>query len=378
MRTEFKNVRVGDIMLDPFNPRFSMPYIDIQSSILGRLLNNKQTKELIKSLNKNIWWSNTIVIRDINTLPAAVRLIIPEVYKYKYIVVEGNSRLASLKSGKVRPRGIEYNDNSTIPVSEAIKEDGESQEQYEMQIKNIQAINNVMMAKEWSIVSKAKHLYEVFLTKKKLYPKMTSSQIIAAISEEIAMDNSIVKDYITKYAFFNEVKKLCGELKEEDWGYLEAFTTSDLVKSLFGMCKDSIEFDWSNNKIFSDFEKQNLLVLIPEIIQTAKLYTSDSKKFRNLFKNLVNQHKDNINEIKDIMISVIDNKQATNWQMIEDSTTPMFNEERCKKELTSIFLKLSRFDANEDFAINLKGLLLNIKNKLDEHLYIINKKERRV
>lgn len=138
-----KKVKISEIFLDPYNPRFITQENCSQETILHKILDSKDAKELLNSMKINIKWVNKIVVikkedfsekqKDINNISNA-----------NYLVVEGNNRLSCLKSGKIP----DITDDHEIPVIVAEKEVDETSEEFESQQRVTQGIANVMVVKE--------------------------------------------------------------------------------------------------------------------------------------------------------------------------------------------------------------------------------------
>lgn len=367
-----KEVIIGDIMLDPINPRFLDCFSYKQNDILNSLLGKKSNRELANSMKEGIKWINKIVVREIDNLSNDKKEKFSDVNNYVYITVEGNNRLACLKSGEIYNNNEKVTEYTKIPVLVAIKEEGESDEHFEMEIKIIQGISNVMVVKEWEPVPKAKHIFNIYETKKEMNPTLKMSQITSQIGYELGIDNAKVRDNIIRYSIFKEVNKLSDEIPEDDWGFLEAFDQNPNTRGLFGMCKNTIEFEWDkNDEGCTDIdEKQELLMLIPEIIRTAKKEYPNSKKFRDDFKKIINKY-DDFHEVKDTINLIINPNESANWSSISEDLENYTSEQKTKNELTDIYKRLNSISVGADWAINLKQELINIYNKVEKYLKII-------
>lgn len=74
---EKKNVRVDEIMIDPYNPRFSGLYSNLsQDELLAKVWTTRQTKELLASMEIGLKWVNNIVVRRVGSLPYEKRQVI--------------------------------------------------------------------------------------------------------------------------------------------------------------------------------------------------------------------------------------------------------------------------------------------------------------
>lgn len=367
-----KNVKLNDIMLDPLNPRFVNCISYKQDDILNILLGKKANRELSNSMNQGIRWINKIVVRDINSLQNNKKNKIPDINNYKYIVIEGNNRLACLKSGKICSQAQMITFESKIPILIATREENENIEHYEMEIKIIQGISNVMVVKEWDTVPKAKHIFTIYETKQNMNPNMKMAQITSEIGYELGLDNSKVKDNIIRYSLFKEINELSDTISEDDWGFLEAFDQTPTTRSLFGMCKNSVEFEWNKNEDDYNQEKQDLLILAPEIIKNAKKEYPNCKKFRDDFKKLVNNKYNDFDEVKNTINNIINPDESASWSSISENLENYTNEQKSRNCLADIYNKLDTVCLGADWSINLEPQIIEIKKKIEKFLKILN------
>ncbi|WP_349393398.1 hypothetical protein, partial [Clostridium perfringens] len=166
MLLENKNVFITDIMLDSDNPRFGVNKSNLtQEELALYLLNDRKSKELLASMCTALTWVNKIVVMKIEDLSEEDRnkYKLSKKSKYKYIVIEGNTRVACLLHNAMRKViGL----NEKIPVIIANKEKNETYDEYTIAKKRLQSISNIMIVKDWGDVQKAKQLYESYILHK--------------------------------------------------------------------------------------------------------------------------------------------------------------------------------------------------------------------
>ncbi|MFB2347512.1 hypothetical protein [Priestia megaterium] len=244
-------------------------------------------------MKQNIKWVNRIVVREIDTLTDERKFKFND-EDAKYIVVEGNNRLACLKSGEIRS----YSTDTKIPVLLAVKEERESIEEFETELKVTQGIANVMVVKPWSDISKAKHLYELCTNKLK-YENKNLASIIRETSFELGMSSSDVRKSILRYAFYREINRISDTIPDRYWGYLEGLDKNKELRASFGLVKEKLEFEWTFDEetlieLYPDADlKRELLVEIPSIIESAEHDGLNTKQFRDTLVHIVNENKNN-------------------------------------------------------------------------------------
>lgn len=63
---ENENVKICEIMIDPYNPRFSGQYANLsQEELLAKVWADGPTKELLASMEIGLKWVNNIVVRRV-------------------------------------------------------------------------------------------------------------------------------------------------------------------------------------------------------------------------------------------------------------------------------------------------------------------------
>ncbi|QQR97513.1 MAG: hypothetical protein IPK18_11710 [Sphingobacteriales bacterium] len=118
-------IELNKIIIDPFNPRFVNEKKVSQETMISEMLQSSQSKELLKSMQQDIKWVNRIVLQKIETHQYSENLKKTN-QEYEYVVIEGNTRVACLKSGSIEG----YNQSILIPVLLAEKEENELDEEF--------------------------------------------------------------------------------------------------------------------------------------------------------------------------------------------------------------------------------------------------------
>ncbi|MGC2878320.1 hypothetical protein [Bacillus subtilis] len=312
---------IDKIMLDPLNPRFGIHTTRLsQSAILDKLLEPKGSKELLSSMKENIKWISKIVIRPISTLTPNEKSQYPtNLSGFDYVAVEGNTRLACLKSGKIK----HFDSDSSIPVLIAQKDEGENDVDFINELKVTQGISNVMVVKQWGEIAKAKHLYELCLSKIEQNPESNLAAIIRNISLELGMSTNDVRKSINRYAFYKEINQISDTIPDKYWGYLESLDKNATIRKKFGMIDGTLNFEWNaeDDNLYPSLDiKKEFLIEMPSIIKAAEADGLNTKQFRDVFIDLVSVSNDNdLENIKDRLIQTTDvNDRHENWMNIYD------------------------------------------------------------
>ncbi len=266
-----KKIKLRNILIDPFNPRFINYKSKDQDKLLNDLLGRKYVKDLLRSMQIDIKWVNRIVIQKVETHEHRSELE----ESSKYVVVEGNTRTACLKSLKIK--GI--NEDSEIPVLFAKQTEGETLEEFQKEIRITQGIANVTVVKEWDPISKAKHLRKLYNGFKKRNPSFRPNQIYKIIADELGKTVHEVRQSVIRYTIYSKICEISDTIPPERFGYIEAFEKNKDIRQTFGMDPATNEF------IFVDEEdelKEELLGNIPELINQASNQGVNTKQFRDL------------------------------------------------------------------------------------------------
>lgn len=366
------NIKLYEIMIDPFNPRNLYGEYDSQDNILNKILEKGETGELLMSMQKNIKWVNRIVVRKIDSLYEEIRGKIKDSKDYKYIIVEGNTRLACLKSNQIE----EYTKDTSIPILIAEKEENETSEHYELEIMITQAIANVMIVKDWEEIPKAKRIYEIYVGKKEVEPSKKLREIIQDISNCTGIEAKNVKKMITRYCIYKELKQQRCAIEERYWGYLEAFERSNDGKEFIGMIPKTMEFEWNcdENEYSDVFEKQEIFKNIPKILKKADEQVSNSKNFRDAFGNMIKSEK-NFDDRKDVLDKILDGSYS--WKNFLNKSIMIDNtKQEWRSKLKYIYKDIDIFPIGSDWAIELKVDLKKIGDKINKYLKSLNEQDK--
>lgn len=320
MKLVSHELKIKQIMLDPLNPRFEVyDSIKEQNELISKLADESESgRQLFRSMEKDVKWINRIVVKNVKYIEKEIYTKIPSIQNYEFIVVEGNTRLACLKHKDM----VKYNGNSKIPVLEATKEENESLNDYNKELRLIQGIANVTVVQEWSAMSKAKHIYNMYKDSIIKCENSNITTIAQNISIELGISANEVREAIRRYAIYSEVANLTNPISIKDWPYLEVFDLNDDIRNAIGLInKGIIQFEWTNNKNIDDeniTNKKELLIKIPIIIESAKKENMTSKEFRKPFRMFFNENKDkSAEEIKnELMDSIIESNKPRPWESL--------------------------------------------------------------
>jgi hypothetical protein len=339
---ETKNVKVDEIMIDPYNPRFSGLYANLsQEELLAKVWTTRQTKELLASMELGLKWVNNIVVRRVESLPYAKRQVIKELDKYKYIIVEGNTRLACLKHEKMKKI---VSPGYEIPVLIA-ENNGSSDKEFENEVQLIQAMSNVMVVKEWDETAKFRHIYKLYMGQKELLPNAKFREIVKIIKDSTSGQEADVKKAIFRCKLTEQISKESTDLKDEEWGYLEAFETNETTRKTVGINKEYC-FEWEENEDFEAGAISDLINLIPEMIKSAKREGINTKDFRDKYKEIaarLNDVEDIIDEVSEIM----DENTNLTWKLEKNQKS---DKEIWKEKLDGMVSTLKKYPVNDDWA----------------------------
>lgn len=374
MDTFDKKILIKEILLDNNNPRFGKILKKSQMELQEKLLNNNKSNELLASMKSRLIWVNKIVLAPIEDLSLNEKEtlgIIP--LEKKYIVVEGNTRLACLMHKSMKDV---FNEKEKIPVLIAKRSEGETDNEYLIARKRIQSISNVMVVKDWDEIPKAKQLYESYKLIKDLNKEKSENTIFKELGEDIGITLQKVKNYIYRYMFFKEISDNTNELAEDDFKYFEIFEQNINIRSLFGYSSENSDFVWNIDENLSDNEteiiekKKDLLFSIPDIIKVAKNEKISSKTFRNMLRRYKPEDlEDLLQDFKDIIEE--SGKDEYSYDSLENKfQTEYDDEEKRSKEYNKSIFKFKKM--LKDFPVNQEYAKTFEKDLLDINLIINN------
>jgi hypothetical protein len=276
MKLENIDAKIGEIFLDPYNPRYLNQESTNQVAILQKIFKTRDAKELLASMSLNVKWVNKIVVISSSDYSEKQKEI-PDIGNSKYLVVEGNNRLACLKSGKISG----YDSDTEIPVILAVREPAESDADFQAQLRITQGIANVMVVKEWSVIAKARHLYLMYkdIVSRNADRHLKPLDIYRKISQELSINVSEVRESVIRYEFYKTIEEISDSIPEEHWGYLEAFDRTKEIRERFGMSVDTNLFDLDSDQ---EGLVEEILKDIPSLIKKASGEGINSKQFRDI------------------------------------------------------------------------------------------------
>jgi hypothetical protein len=342
------DIALKEIMIDQYNPRFVNARNISQSELIKVMLESKSSKELLRSLQEDIKWVNRIVIQKIETHEFSDLLV--KEGSFNYVAIEGNTRLACLKSGFVEG----YNEETEIPVLMAEQEDEETIEEFRKQVRITQGIANVTVVKEWSPVSKAKHLTVLY---EDAGESKRPVEIYKQISNELGIGVKEVRESILRFLIFSRISEISESIPEENWGYLEAFDKNVRIRTFIGLNPDTNEFLESDDEYYSE-----ILEDVPSLIKQALSSGLNTKQFRDvifeIFKEI--ETSEEFNEIKNEIL----NDKSDITLISKMKKTEISDKEQWSKELEDILKKISAFPNMTDWAKELIESLKAIEEKV--------------
>ena len=209
MKLVDEKVKLKEIFLDPYNPRFTESKNMSQDDLVRKISKKRDAKDLLSSMIIDVKWVNKIVVIAKSNFSEKQNSIMG-IEDSEYLVVEGNNRITCLKSGKIKC----YSDETEIPVLVAEREESESEDEFFSQIRITQGIANVMVVKEWSVVAKAKHLYNMYSDMKSKTGANTKTphELHKKISNELGLKVTEVRQMVVRYEFFKVINELSDEI----------------------------------------------------------------------------------------------------------------------------------------------------------------------
>ncbi|MGN2271660.1 hypothetical protein [Priestia megaterium] len=367
MRLEYGEALVTEILLDAFNPRYGIPKLLIQKELQTHLLKDQKSKELLYSLQQGINWVNQIVVKEVSKLNEVEKNFYESqgnLFGKKYVVVEGNTRIAILMDKKMKNS---FDITTPIPIKIAVQEENESNEQYKLQLMRLQGIAHILVVKEWGLLAKGKHLYELYIINKQLFPELMLHEIFRKLALDLGMALSDVRNFIHKYIFYNQITDLSDEIEHHDWKFLEVFEQNEDIRRMFGWDKAQERFEWELNIADDKAQiKRELLSMFPKIIDSAKREGLTSKKLRDVFRKIdtTRSIEDIFNEIN-LIVSEFDDSNSWEKNYGEQKRN---QEDEWKSELSKMLDRLMDFPVGREWTSSCIEELENIKRKVDLYL----------
>lgn len=344
------DVSLKELMIDNYNPRFTKQKNVSQEDLINEMLSSKSSKELLRSLQEDIKWVNRIVIQELDKHEHYANLNKDD--NHKYIVVEGNTRLACLKSGAIEG----FNEETIIPVLLAEMEEDETLEEFRKQIRITQGIANVTVVKEWSPISKAKHLLALYNDVKTINKP---AEIYKQISNELGIGVKEVRESVVRYMIYEKISEISEPIPEDNWGYLEAFDKNSKIRSLIGLDLEINDFINDDDEYYEEIFEN-----IPELIKQALRSGLNTKQFRDIIFEIAKESENSevfsntINEVISEEISLISKAKKNE----------LSDKEQWSKKLDDILKDISAFPNMADWAVELLDKLTNIESKLNKQI----------
>ncbi|WP_343609786.1 hypothetical protein [Chryseobacterium oranimense] len=344
------DVSLKEIMIDKFNPRFTKEKNISQEELISEMLQSKSSKELLRSLQEDIKWVNRIVIQELSNHEHYESF--GAVGTYQYVAVEGNTRLACLKSGAVN----DYDENTIIPVLFAEKEEDESIEDFRKEIRITQGIANVTVVKEWSPISKAKHLLALYNDVKGI---SKPAEIYKQISNELGIGIKEVRESVVRYMIFNKISEISEPIPEDNWGYLEAFDKNAKIRSLIGLDIENNEFIKDDDEYYDEIFEN-----IPELIKQALRGGLNTKQFRDIIFEIAKESEGS-EEFSTVITEIVNEEISL---ISKAKKNEISDRDQWVKNLDEILKQIASFPNMAEWAIELVEQLRAIEEKTSKQI----------
>jgi len=373
-------VLIGEVMLDILNPRLGKKVDYTQKELASFLLRGPKSKELLTSMKSGLSWVNKIVVVPISELSENEKEVYREINsnfekEYKYIVIEGNTRVACLLNQSMREV---FDLNEKLLVIVVSKSDKETDRQFLKERKRLQSISNVMIVKDWDDVPKAKQLFESYELIKEINPEKPEKEIFKELADTLGLAVSLVKKFIYRYVFYKELIENVEPIEEKDFKFFEIFEQNNTIRAMFGLDIKSSMFEWEvldeiddETQLEKIERKQELLYLFPKIIEVAKDEKISSKALRDIVRD---NHKEGLEEIHQRFEDIV--QYASKDEYSNDGFLKYFEKEKdvqqeerlLEDSINSILRALKSFPVNQDYACKFKEHIISIKETSDKIL----------
>lgn len=366
MNLKDMNIKVGQIFLDPYNPRFINQSNDDQEVILSKILQTKASIELLSSMKFNIKWVNKVVVvakKDFSER----QLKIKGIENCDFLVVEGNNRIACLKSGSIDS----VDDYFEIPVLVAEKFESESSEDFQAQLRVTQGIANVMVVKEWSVISKARHLHEMYndFKNRNGNETFTSHECYKRIADELGISTSEVRQSVIRYSFYKKICSVSDKIPEDHWGYLEAFDKTKEIRFKLGMSSETNAF--LENEEDEDFIEE-IYKEMPSLIRKAAHEGLNTKQFRDTMTSLLK----GLNEpeaIYEFFRDITSKDSEFSFRIaLDQNTVQISDKEKWIKDLGNIKRTMELLPTAAEWGNEIKPSLIAIQKLVEKQIKMID------
>jgi hypothetical protein len=362
MKLIAKEIELYDIMIDPYNPRFIDQSYSDQNVLIKELLKKKYVKELLRSMQIDIKWVNRIVVQEVDKHENSDVL---KKEKCKYVIVEGNTRAACLKSNKIK--GITC--DTKIPVLVAQKEKSETLEEFQKQIRITQGIANVTVVTEWGPLSKAKHLHKLYDNYKNENSRKKPNQLYKLIADELGKTVHEIRQAVIRYSIYIKVAEVSDTIPEDKFGYIEAFEKNKVTRALIGIDSETNEFELNSENDDYTYEIE-ILEQIPDLIRLAVSQGINTKQFRDIIYSQVSNFKD-AEDFNVFIQGLLSDGAEDSFHSLLREESNIHSENYWNRKMEEALETISSFPVIEDWASHFKGKIEMTKNKLEKILKVI-------
>jgi hypothetical protein len=277
---QFISISVNALNLDPENPRLPERLISAsEKDVLNWMLSDATLVDLMASIAENGFFNGEPI------------LVVEE--NGKYIVVEGNRRLASIKLlgnpelASESPKTVKLISEIAITKNNIPENIWVYKCNNRNEVRNYLGFRHVSGVKQWPLISKARYLYNLFQMKNRF-----EHDAYKEIAREIGSKGNYVRKLLIGYQAFQKIKTNnwfgMGDYLNEDSFDLslisEVLNNQSIVANYVGVnVNDEKPFE---NVEIENFEK--LTKWLYQITETGRTRIGDNRNLRLLNKILQN------------------------------------------------------------------------------------------
>ncbi|BDD02388.1 hypothetical protein [Persicobacter psychrovividus] len=269
MELNLKTIRLNQIAINPLNPReldHSSETDRSQYSLIARTMDEEYANELLISMQQQVLWVNQIVVVDTDLFCAVHKNPAEDLSSFDYVVLEGNTRVCCLKSGRIN----DIYPTSSIPVVCIEFKEGVSKERLRDDFLKIQGICNVSAAKEWRDLAKVRHIYQMYSNKRNLGYKLEDA--IQSVANVLGLTTDTVTGMLRSYNILECIGLVNNKSMEQNWMLLDIFPQSGYAREVLGI---------SHHFTYARFLVAESFLLIKEILDMGMDQGLEIRKMRD-------------------------------------------------------------------------------------------------
>lgn len=251
MEQEFKSINIENLQLDLYNPRLPKSKQDKdEKTVIEYLLLEAATSELMESIGEN------------NFFVGEMLLVIRDSYNDRYVVIEGNRRLAAVKL---------LNNPSIATVKKLVTKEISERAKYKPtelpclifnhreEIQQFLGFVHITGKKSWRMLEKARYLYD--LRNNENHKNLSLDEASREIARTIGSRSPYVRKMLISYALYEIVE-------DEKFYQIDGLSDSTFFLNYFsdGLMKDNIRkylnIDWNSNNPLEFLDNEHLKELV--------------------------------------------------------------------------------------------------------------------